>query len=672
MPFWWGRRRKWWWGRRYQRKRRYKRRKPRRFYKRRRPYRATRRRRRRRRKYKVRRKKAAIVVKQWQPDSIRKCKIKGYGILVLGAQGRQMLCYTNMIKYNWIPRAPGGGGFGCQLFSLGSLYTDYIFKKNIWTHTNIYYDLVRYLYVVFTFYRHPETDFIISYDRMPPFDIQKYTYMYCHPANMLLAKHKKILLSTATNPKGKLKIRLKIKPPKQMLSKWFFSAQFSAAGLCLLKAAAMNTRYANLGCCNTNQLLTIYYLDPVFYAFGNWCHLQSETQPYTPHNNMLTKYYLWLPKEDTTINTTADSKHTWTLPTTYSSSVSWENGCFCSRLMSAIQISSTIKPDQKQAALPVNATRYNPNYDSGEKSELWLCSAFTPGHEKPDKDHDLYMSGYPLWMMLWGFLNYVQMKKRDKTFFQTYYIVLKSPAFFPEPEIGAGQYYIPIDEEFILGKLPYEEYVTHTMKLAWYPILQRQMKTLNQIVCTGPFVPKYDQTKNSTWELDYYYQFLFKFGGPEITDHKVTDPQYQAKYDVPDTIANAVQITDPAKNKAAKLFHAWDWRRGLLTKRAFETMQQNLSTDSDIQSDTSSPQKKKRRTGPLLNNPEEETQEIQKCLLSLCEENTCQDPQEEEDLKQLIKQQQHQQLELKRNILRLIMELKEKQRMLQLQTGVLE
>nr|UHM26098.1 MAG: ORF1 [Torque teno midi virus] len=672
MPFWWRRRRRWWWGKRWNKyKYTTKRRKRRRVYKRRRPYRTNYRRRRRRRR-KVRRKKKTIAIRQWQPDSIRKCKIKGYGTLVLGTQGRQMLCYTNMIKYNWIPKAPSGGGFGCQLFSLGSLYTDYLFKKNIWTHTNIYYDLVRYLRCRFVFYRHPETDFILSYDRQPPFDIEKYTYMYCHPANLLLSKHKKILLSAASNPRGRLKLKMIIKPPKQMITKWFFSQHFSSAGLVLIKAAAMNTRYSNMGCCNTNQLITVYYLDPMFYVNGNWCHKISDTTPYTPYNDPPSTLYCWQPGEDVTTDCTEDMKHKFVKPTTYDNSVNYDTGWFCKKIMSAIQISSTKSPSHKAAALPVNAARYNLNYDSGEKSEIWLCSAFSKGHEKPTTDHDLYMSGFPIWMMLWGFINYVQMKKKDKTFFDTYYMVLKSPAFFPKPQIGAGDYYIPVDEELVQGKLPYDEYITKSMKAAWYPTLKNQMKILNLIACTGPFVPKYDQTRNSTWELDYFYTFFFKFGGPEITEPKVTDPQYQPVYDVPDRITGTLQITDPAKNKASKLFHAWDWRRGLLTKRAFETMQQNLSTDSDVQSDTSSPQKKKKRTGPLLNNPEEENKKIQTCLHSLCEENIFQEPETEEDIKQLIIQQQQQQQQLKRNILQLLMELKEKQRMLQLQTGVLE
>ncbi len=298
---------------------------------------------------------------------------------------------------------------------------------------------------------------------------------------------------------------MRIRPPKQMITKWFFSKHFSSAGLCLLKAAAMQTRYANIGCCNTNQLVTVYYLDPVFYAKGNWAHKISDTQPYLPYSNFPGSLHLWLPGEDITQPTKSDNNHLFNKPTTYEESVDYTKGCFCKKLMTAIQISTTNSPHDKMAALPVNVARYNPNWDSGEKSEIWFCSAFSPGHEKPETDHDLYMTGYPIWMMLWGFINYVQMKKQDKTYFDTYYIVLKSPAFFPKPAVGAGDYYIPIDYEFVTGTLPYDEYITRAMKAAWYPKLKNQMKILNILATCGPFVPKYDETKNSTWELDYYY-----------------------------------------------------------------------------------------------------------------------------------------------------------------------
>nr|QJQ71584.1 hypothetical protein [Torque teno midi virus] len=661
MPFWWKRRKRWW-GRRYRYRRRPIRRKRRRLYRRQRPRRPTRRRKRRRR-FKVRRKKKRLVITQWQPDSIRKCKIKGYGTLVLGAQGRQLMCYTNMIKHNTIPKGPGGGGFGCQQFSLGYLYTEYLFRKNIWTHTNIYKDLVRYLGCKFTLYRHPETDFIINYDNMPPFDIEKFTYMYCHPANMLLAKHKKILPSKFTNPTGKTKLKLKVKPPKQMLSKWFFSQHFSHAGLLLLKASAMNLQYANLGCCNTNQLVTVYYLDPEFYKFGNWAHQSYETQPYMPYTGA-TDLYFKGPK-DTKYNKFEN-------PKTYSESISLNKGWFSPQVLSAIAVATDGKGEHPLAALPCNVARYNPNYDSGEKSSIWISSAFTPGFDKPTTDQTLIIEGYPIWMMLYGFLNYIQLVKKDKTFLDTHYILMQSPAFFPKPQIGAGQFYLPIDLEMVQGKLPYDEYITETMKARWFPTIRNQIKILNSLVQCGPYIPKYDQTKNSTWELNFTYQFFFKFGGPEITDPKVVDPQYQPTYDVPDTFEGRLQIKDPATNKASTMFHSWDWRRGLLTKTAIKRMYEHLETDQSIQTDTSGTPKKKKRTGPELNNPQEAQEEIQRCLLSLCEESTCQDQEEEKNLYKLIKQQQQKQLELKRNILKLLQELKDKQRMLQLQTGVLE
>lgn len=281
MPFWWRRRQRYWRPRRFwkNKTRKYNRRRwPRR---RRRRTRRTTRRRRRRRKYKVKRKRQTLPVRQWQPDKIVKCKIKGVDVLVLGGEGKQLVCYTN-VKDAWTPpKAPGGGGFGCQQYSLSWLYEQYVFRNNIWTKSNIGLDLCRYLHCRLTFYRHPDTDFIISYERQPPFDIDKYTYPSCHPKNLLLGKHKLLLLSKATKPNGKLTKRILIKPPKQMLTKWFFQEHFAHAGLFLVKAAACNFRYSHLGCCNTNRITTLFYLNPGFYKQGNWsANTPTGYQPY--------------------------------------------------------------------------------------------------------------------------------------------------------------------------------------------------------------------------------------------------------------------------------------------------------------------------------------------------------------------------------------------------------
>ena len=97
----------------------------------------------------------------------------------------------------------------------------------------------------------------------------------------------------------------------------------------------------------------------------------------------------------------------------------------------------------------------------------------------------------------------------------------------------------------------------------------------------------------------------------------------------------------------------------------------SLQIDTDYEPITDSPAKKKIRKGPQLYTPHEKEEEIETCLRSLCEENICQE-EETQDLQHLIQQQQEQQLQLKRNLLILMADMKRKQTMLQLQTGLLE
>ena len=96
--------------------------------------------------------------------------------------------------------------------------------------------------------------------------------------------------------------------------------------------------------------------------------------------------------------------------------------------------------------------------------------------------------------------------------------------------------------------------------------METQINTLNSIVEASPFIPKfkYGETK-STWELKYFYNFCFKWGGPMLTDADVADPCQQGKYDVPDTVRSRLQIQKPRrKSKTETLIHNWDIRRDLL------------------------------------------------------------------------------------------------------------
>nr|UHM27170.1 MAG: ORF1 [Torque teno midi virus] len=623
MPFYWKRRKRFWRPWNKWRRKTYKTR--RRRYRKRRARRTFRRRRKTRRRHKVRRKRKTITIKQWQPDSIVNCKIKGYGTLVLGAEGKQCVCYTN-VKQAWTPpKAPGGGGFGTEQFSLGYLYSQYILRKNIWTKSNIAKDLVRYIRAKFTFYRHPETDFIVNYERQPPFTINEFTYPFCHPAQLLLLK---------------------------------------------LTAAAANFRYSELGCCNTNQIITAFSINTDFFQQGNWANSKATYKPWLTIPSTL--YYSDIVGTDSDWqNDSWTQKHvTQQTITDYNSSVNMDTGYFATKILTAKQISRDKHTLNPMAELPLVSFRYNPTLDTGKGNAIWLHSSLATSYDKPAIDKTLILQGYPLWQMLFGWLSYVQYIKKATDFFTAHILVIQSPAIKIGPTVSKQQIFIPLSNDFVNGKPPYGEPLTTWWRTHWYPNIYDQLPVINAIVQSGPFIPKYSQTKNSTWELKYFYNFFFKWGGPEITEPAVADPAAQPTYPVPDTMQTTIQIRDPKKQKYDSILHPWDYRRGNIKESALKRIRENLSIDSTFQPDES-PTKRKRITGPCLTAPEEEDQEVKACLQALCEESTFQEIQEEKDLQELIKQQHHKQQELKWNILRLISDLKEKQQQLQLQTGFL-
>lgn len=678
MPFWWRRRRKFYrpWRQRWTR---YKKRTRRARIRRRRRARRPRRRRRKRRFFKVKRKRKLITVKQWQPDSVITCKIKGVDTIVLGAEGKQFVCYTNVRTATPPPKAPGGGGFACMQYSLGYLYEQYKFRNNIWTKSNIAKDLARYIRAKFTFYRHDHTDFIVRYDRQPPFNIEPLTYPLCHPQNMLLGKHKIIILSKASKPQGRNKKVKIIKPPKQMLTKWFFQHQLAAAPLLQLSAAAANFRYAHIGCCNKNSIITFNILNPGFYQNGNWAQHQGDTRPYYPYPAIPTTLHFWdtanWPKNQLSPSDATDKKfidqHCFTVtPQTYASSIDYNTGYFNPKVLNAVLVTRDYNLGSHTGILPTGIARYNPAKDTGKGNSVWLHSNLTASYDKPSIDKTVIITGLPIWMALYGWLSYVQHVKGAPDFYISYTCCIESPAIDISSTLGLTTTIIPIDLTFMQGKPPYGQDLSTFDTKHWYPDIYNQAEVLNSFVTAGPYVPKLNQDRNSTWELHCFYEFLFKWGGPEITEPPVADPTTQPVYDALDKQHATVQIRNPFHQKFESIIHPWDYRRGILKSSALKRIQDNMSTESSFQEDEPMP-KKPRIIGPCLTVPEQENKEIKDCLNALCQEEIPSQVQEEENLIHLIQQQREQQQQLKYNLLRLISELKEQQQQLKLQTGLI-
>lgn len=451
-----------------------------------------------------------------------------------------------------------------------------------------------------------------------------------------------------------------------MLTKWFFQREFSEYDLCQLRGSVISLDYPRLGCCNENRVITLFYINPNFYTDTDWA--QASNHAYQPAKTYNEKDFIFYYPKGPTAGFTLDfDKPTPGEAHRYYNSINHDGGWFDTRILQSYKYTYR---GSERLPLPLAAARYNPAEDNGKGNEVWLTSVTGGSYGKP-QDPQLIFNNTPLWLVFWGFTNYLQ-KVKDKSFLSLHMFVVTSPAIKAGTSVQSKNYFPIVDAKFTEGKNPYDSYLTYTDKKLWYPTVWRQLQTINQIVETGPYVPKLGSDRLSTWELPYKYIFSFKWGGPLISDQEVADPKSRDKYPVPDTMQETVQICNPKKQDPATIFHEWDYRRGFITNPAIQRMSENIQIDSDISTVTETPQKKRKRTTTELRYPEEKTKKIKKCLLSLCEEDTCQEEDEDSDIKQLLHKQQQQQQHLKRNLLILLKDLKAKQNLIQLQTGILE
>lgn len=588
--------------------------------------------------------------------------------MCMGGEGTQMYCYTNTAAEYPQPKAPGGGGFGYEVISLKWLYQEFLKHNNIWTRSNDYTDLVRYTGGKITFFAHDYIDFIIAYDLQPPFDINKFSYPEVQPQNMLLRKHKKILLSRRTKPYGKHRVTIKFHPPKQMTTKWFFQKDFCSYGLIKLTAAAADFSYPIIGPKSQSTILTAYALNTNFYQNSDWAQTKAD-KPYMNISTQKLPLYFWY-KEKGVDKSFLYNPESTTAQQKYYYSISWDTGLFCSKVLLSYKISTDARGESVIAGTPVIPLRYNPQEDDGFGNEVYFTSIVTGRYNKPSYTTDYAFNNVPLYIVFYGYYNYLKLYSKDKNITKSHMFVVKCKAMKPLTQTTAQTYYPLLDSDFVFGKLPWDEYLSTEAKKFWYPTAEKQEGIINSIVESGPFVPKLNNMTYSTWSLMYKYQFFFKWGGPHVTDPKVEDPCTRSKYPVPDTMQQTVQVINPEKNKVESILHDWDFRRGYITNTALKRMSENLPSETSFSSNDSESPAKKRKITKEVPCHQESKEKIQACLLSLCEENTCQET--PNNLEQLINQQQQEQRKLKRNILKLLTHLKKGQRCVELQTGLLE
>ncbi len=240
--------------------------------------------------------------------------------------------------------------------------------------------------------------------------LQKYTYADSHPHNMLLKRHKFFIPSLLTKPRGKRYVKIKMKPPRQMVNKWFFQESFSDTGLIQIHTAAADLRYPHLGCCNTNQLASMLVLNTDFYQNAGWGNRNNPVVP-TETNKWYRPFRIDLCITSVTYKGKTENIVTKISP--YDETISYDTGWFQPKLLGATAI---LQPAQQN--LPLKGCRYNPTKDTGENTSVWLTSILAGSYHPPKTDLDLYLTGLPLWQLLLGFLDWVNKKNKTLHFYK--------------------------------------------------------------------------------------------------------------------------------------------------------------------------------------------------------------------------------------------------------------
>lgn len=528
--------------------------------------------------------------------------------------------------------------------------------RNLWTSSNDGYDLARYTGCEVIFYRHPICDYVVIYTRSPPMTINRLSYPSCHPSRLIIQKKKIYIPSLQTKPFGKRYVKRKIKPPKLLTNRWFFQEELSKVNLVMFMGSAISptspylsnntdNNCAGITILNTDIfphvgfLSTSYTTKKHVYAYNE----KAKTMTIINEFTYTSKGYFWPPYLQGTIPT-------YTLKDGQTKQDSYQN----------ISI-----PDEKfDRAFLTHQLRYQPNRDTGKNTTIWLESLISQNLDIPSSDQ-YKLEDLPLWLIGFGFIDYMDKLHPRDDLYRNFCIVLRSP--YPKGfnyQYQASSPFIPLSQDFIRGKGEYGSPVDLIQNKYWIPCVNTQLSAINDICNCGPYIAK---PTGKGFDLNMKYKFHFKWGGNILTQKQIVDPSKQRTYPIPRDLISTVQIKDPEGKEIKTQFHKWDYRRGFLTAKAIKRAMQDTDITDSSSTDGEEHQVKRRRTGePAICHQESSTSAQ---VPQSSEEDSCQEETEETQF-QLFQLQQQQQLQ--QHLLKSIHKLKKKQRYINLLTGHIE
>lgn len=595
-----------------------------RFYRRKRPVRT------------FKRKLKTLNIKEWQPSVIRKCTVKGLYCL--------LQCSRWTVTRNWaqyeasiVPEHEyGGGGFSILRFNLDALYEQHNLVRNIWTKSNKYLPLVRYMGMQFKIYRPEDVDLVVKIQNCYPMTATQLLYTGTQPAVAMLSKNSYKIPSKKTKRGGKPYKKINIPPPSQMRNGWFFQKDLAKTGLVLITTTACSFDHYYLSTKATSNNITLLTLNTTI--FKSLFFKNTSTVGYVPkfqfylyateNGSEKPKYkeLIWLGNTiefqhgvtvDSINKTDATNKITdylsnrkyWGNPL-HPDYVNKQRKVWVAKLPPAQLITSANFEQEANNITElfqelIEEVRYNPQKDTGKDSQIYLLPNWKDEQGwDPPQNQKLILSGFPSWLNVWGFIDY-QLKLAEVTQIASHYIcVIKSPFFEPKKEA-----YIFLDREFYEGNSPFLDHRTPIDNLNWYPMVHYQQKSLDILGQSGPGTVKMNGKESV--EAKCLYKFRFKFGGCVPPMEKVTDPTEQPNFPVPNNITEPNSLQSPTTPIESFLW-SFDERRGYLTKKATDRITQDWDTKKTVFTDATTtgtdlpiqfPQKEEDQTS------DEETQE---------------------------------------------------------------
>lgn len=171
------------------------------------------------RRRRSKRKLKKIKIKQFQPQSIRKCNIKG-PICLFQTTNTRIDRNFDSYELSEVPEhLPGGGGWGIKVYSLEALFAEHAYARNVWTHSNNNLPLVRYTGCKIKLFQSEYVDYTVTYTNQTPMTSTLGMYNTMQPSIHNLMQHRIVVPSIKTFKRRKPWITRYISPPTQLENK---------------------------------------------------------------------------------------------------------------------------------------------------------------------------------------------------------------------------------------------------------------------------------------------------------------------------------------------------------------------------------------------------------------------------------------------------------------------